>query len=652
MERIPFDKSVSQEDKFLNALAEAYRLQEAIISATELVIVSTNTKGLITSFNNAAESLLGYSGEEVIGKFTPVIFHDLDEIIARSQELTEELGISIEPGFEALTSKTRVKKVADRNVWTYVKRDGTRFPVSISVSALWDDQGNLIGYAAIAADITLQKENSDKIKKSESHLRALISSIEDVVYEVDEDGRYVNIWTKNEEDLFLPRNEILGRTLSEMYGPKFAKPFEDILARTIETLEPQNFEYKVIKADERWFNAKFSPIYEKGLPTKRISVSVHDITDRKKIEFGLIESEQKFRLLADNIPGAIYLCNNDQHYSMLYLNDTILSITGYTKEEFLNGDVHFSQIYHPDDVEKIVSVVDNALEAKQSFHLTYRIIHKSHEIRWVEEYGIGVYDDSQLLFIEGFISDITQRKRGEQELIQSKKNLETLMIKMQEQNRQQDEFSHIISHNLRGPLGNITALISFINDKSTLDEFKLIFDKIKNVSANLNETMNELMDTLKIKKDTKIERTELRFKDILDKVVQSFEGNLIQCGASVTYDFKIPNVYFPKTYLESIFQNLLSNAIKYRSETRVLEIHFSTEGSSRGSTILKVSDNGLGIDLEKFGDKLFGMHKTFHDHKEARGVGLFLTKTQMETMGGTIQAESVVDKGTTFILTF
>jgi signal transduction histidine kinase len=226
------------------------------------------------------------------------------------------------------------------------------------------------------------------------------------------------------------------------------------------------------------------------------------------------------------------------------------------------------------------------------------------------------------------------------------------MIKLQEQNRQHDEFSHIISHNLRGPLGNISALISFINDKSSIDEFRLIFEKIRNVSANLNETMNELMDTLQIKKDIKIERTELRFKDILDKVVQSFEGNLIQCGASVTFDFKVSSVYFPKTYLESIFQNLLSNAIKYRSENRTLEIHFSTEAHSGGSTVLKVRDNGLGIDLEKFGDKLFGMHKTFHDHKEARGVGLFLTKTQMETMGGSIRAESEVDKGTTFILTF
>ncbi len=652
MDKLPLDTPLSKEDKFLNALADAYRLQEAIISATELSIISTNPEGLITSFNNAAEKMLGYEADEVIGKFTPIIFHDLDEIISRSHELTEELGLSIEPGFFALIAKAKIRKIADRGTWTFVRKDGTRFPVSISISALRDDQDHLIGYAGIATDITEQKKITDKIKKSESHLRALVSSIEDVVYEVDEQGRYINVWAKNDEDLFLPRNEILGHTLTEMYGEEFASPYEEILEKVVKTQETQNFEYKVLKGKERWYNAKFSLIYDQGVATKRISVSIHDITDRKMIESGLKESEQKFRLLADNVPGVIYLCNNDADFSMLYLNNKVLEMTGYTKEEFYNGEIHFPLIYHPEDAKNNLTVVDKALDEAKSFHLTYRIIHKSGEVRWLEEYGIGVYEDKQLLFIEGFISDITKRKQSEQELVQSKRSLESLMIKLQEQNSQHDEFSHIISHNLRGPLGNISTLISFINDKSNLDEYRLIFEKIRNVSINLNDTMNELMDMLQIKKNIKIERSELRFKDVLDKVVQSFEGNLIQSGASVTYEFQVASIYFPKAYLESIFQNLLSNAIKYRSEERRLEIHFATELLPTGIVQLTAQDNGLGIDLERFGDKLFGMHKTFHDHKEARGVGLFLTKTQMETMGGSIRAESEVDKGTTFILTF
>lgn len=775
MEESPFDNPFLQEDKFLNALSEAYRLQEAIISATELSIISTNAEGIITSFNRAAEVMLGYNANEVVGRFSPLVFHDLDEIIQHTYQLGTDADTAIEPGLASLVTKARLTRSADRREWTYIRKDGARLPVIVSISALFDDHDQLIGYAAIASDISEHKIIQEKIKQSDSHLRAIVSSLDDILYEVDETGHYLNAWAKDERLLFLPKREIIGKTLSELYGDKYARPFNEIHQRVIRTSESQNLEYKsLVDGDQRWFNAKYSPILDKGKPTKRVSISIHDITDRKKAEFALKESEQKFRMLAENIPGFIYLCNNDPKYTMLYLNDRVADVTGYSKEEFLEGRIHRGDLFHPEDAERIRQTVSEALKSRQKFHLIYRIEHASGEWRWMEEHGIGVYADQQILWIEGFICDIsarkkaeddvlrisnenlrifnntisfhalanfegyftkvnpaweknlgwstaellshpylefvhpddrertlataesiakghhivnfenryrckdgsyrwllwtssadvdrkiiystaldiTERKRAEEELLHSKNNLESITLKLQEQNRQLDEFAHIISHNLRSPVGNIQALLSFLNEASSLEDFKLIFSKLKNTSGNLRETMNELMDTLKIKKSTTIEKVELRFKDVLDKVVQSLEGNLIQCGASVTYDFnEAPRIHYPKTYLESIFQNLLSNAIKYRSEYRSLEIHFSST-VTRGRVVIRARDNGQGIDLEKYGDKLFGMHKTFHEHKEARGVGLFLTKTQIETMGGNITAESEVDKGTTFIIEF
>src|SRR5690606_3035156 len=113
MKRTPTKTTVPQDDKFLNALADAYRLQEAIISATELSIMSTNKDGIITSFNPAAEELLGYGSDEVIGKISPVIFHDLDEIISYSQVLSDELKTSIEPGLECLVARARATRKAE-----------------------------------------------------------------------------------------------------------------------------------------------------------------------------------------------------------------------------------------------------------------------------------------------------------------------------------------------------------------------------------------------------------------------------------------------------------------------------------------------------------------------------------------------------------
>jgi PAS domain S-box-containing protein len=775
MDRIRTNKPIDQDEKFLNALAEAYRLQEAIISATELSIISTDKEGIITSFNRAAERLLGYRAEEVVGTLTPIAFHDLDEVIEHAHKLSEEYKIPVEPGFDCLVIRATQTKKADKREWTFIRKDGNRFPVVLSITTLWDDNEMLIGYAGIASDISEQKIAHERLQESEAHLQALVSSMEDIVYEVDENGRYLNVWAKSNAYTSLSKEEILGKTLAGLYGEKFAKPFDEIRQQVLKTGETLDMEYKsLVDGDERWFNAKYSPILDRETDQKKISVSVRDITDWKKAEFALKDSEQRFRLLAENVPGVIYLCNNDSDFSMLYLNDKVLEVTGYAKEDFLEGRVHFSHLYHPDDRENIYAQVERAIKEKKSFRITYRIKHRSGEWRWLEEYGIGVYSDQQLLWLEGFLSDITSRKKAEDELVRvstenlrvfnnilnmnvvadfegrftklnpawektlgwsieellsrpfadfvhpddikrtivtyesvksgrdvasfenrylckdgtyrwllwtasadlkgnhvyasalditdrkkaeedllhSKSNVESIVHKLQEQNYQLDEFAHIISHNLRSPVGNIQALLSFLNDNSSIEDFKLIFSKLKNTSKNLSETMNELMDTLQVQKNTNIGKVELRFKDVLDKVVQSLEGNLIQCGASVTFDFKqAPEIKYPKTYLESIIQNLLSNAVKYRSPERQLKVHFSTEIEDKG-IILKVSDNGLGIDMEKYGDKLFGMHKTFHDHAEARGVGLFLTKTQVETLGGQISAVSEVDKGTTFVIRF
>jgi PAS domain S-box-containing protein len=506
----------------------------------------------------------------------------------------------------------------------------------------------------------------------------------------------------------------------------------------------------------------------------RVLMLIRNITEKKNAEIRLEESEQKFRALAENIPGVIYLCRNDEIFSMLYLSDGIEDITGYSAEDFTSNKINFADLYHPDDREYVFREFEAAMNNRERFHLTYRILHKNGEWRWLDEVGMGVPSGDKVDLIEGFMSDmtlqkqaetqlqkvaeenyrlfnnpvtlnviagfdgffkrinptwtqtfgwnedeflskaffefihvddieptkkamsalsqgnnllsfenhyrckdgtyrcllwgaatdvknqliyasavdITDRKKQEQELLRSKQNIEAIALKLQEQNRQLDEFAHIISHNLRSPIGNIKALIGLLNSQSSITEYQQIFEKLKNVAHNLSETMNELMETLKVKKETTIERSEIRFKEIFDKVVQSLEGELIQTEAQLTFDFNdVPSIYYSRPYLESIIQNLLTNALKYRSPKRKPHVVVKTQHTG-SSTTLSVSDNGLGIDMNQFGDKLFGLHKTFHEHKEARGVGLFLIKTQIEALGGSIRAESEVDKGTTFIINF
>jgi len=129
-------------------------------------------------------------------------------------------------------------------------------------------------------------------------------------------------------------------------------------------------------------------------------------------------------------------------------------------------------------------------------------------------------------------------------------------------------------------------------------------------------------------------------------------GQIIETGTNIFSDFsKAPSITYNRTYMESILLNLVTNSIKYRSEEHAPKILIKTSNLN-GRIQLTIKDNGLGIDLNKHGHKLFGLNKTFHRHAEAKGVGLYLTKIQIESMGGTISASSKVNEGTTFTITF
>ena len=376
-ERLSKIEQITQE-KFLNTLAENYLLQDGILSATELLVISTDPSCKITSMNRAAENRLGYFSKELAGKENLTILYDEDEIIQRAQELSEEFGELIQPGPQSLVAKIIRNKSLDRREWTYVRKDRSRFPVMVSITGIWNEENKLLGFLVIATDIT----------------------------------------------------------------------------------------------------------------------------------------------------------------------------------------------------------------------------------------------------------------------------------ELQEQNRQLNDFAYIISHNLRSPVGNIGALVSLLNEKSTLDDYKSIFEQLKLTAKNLQETLNDLMETLKINKEKNAEQTQLSFEDVFAKIKQDLAGEIIKSKAIVTHDFSdCPEIRYPKIYLESIFLNLMSNAIKYCSPQRTLKLHCETR-IENGRITLRVSDNGLGIDMARYRDRLFGLRKTFHEHTEARGVGLFLTKTQVEAQGGNIRAESVPNFGSNFIVTF
>jgi CHASE3 domain sensor protein len=268
-----------------------------------------------------------------------------------------------------------------------------------------------------------------------------------------------------------------------------------------------------------------------------------------------------------------------------------------------------------------------------------------------------VAQNRDFLFFSGFILLLLfgfyiRIRKNTKKLLSYQQKQDELIRELNYQNRQLDDFAHLTSHNIRSPAVNIYTLISLLDEHSSLEDYKLIYGKLTKVSKNLNETLNELIEVLQVKNNTNIERELLSFEAVFNKVKDSMQGDILLSQALISSNFEeAPCIKYPKTYLESIFHNFLSNAIKYRSPQRTPEIAVSTQKLD-GQIVLEVSDNGLGIDMERYGNQIFGLRKTFHRNMDAKGIGLFMTKTQIEALGGKISVRSEKDSGTTFRIVF
>ena len=499
-------------------------------------------------------------------------------------------------------------------------------------------------------DNTSKKEAESKLIKSEEKFRALTENIPGVIYlRKNHEARTMLFLNSRVQELtgYPPAEFLSGRMdFRDLIHPNDKERVRMEIERAVDQKSNFSIEYRIIHGTDNWKYVK-----EDGMPVieEDDSVTIEgfiiDITAQKNAERELlIVAKENYRLFntAVNLNA---ITGFDGYFRKL--SPAWMQLLGWTEQELKSK--RFVGFVHQDDVEATEEMLKLMAEGNDIQHFENRCRCKDGSYRWLL-WSSASDVRNQLMYTSAI--DITERKKSEHELLQSKQSLEAIAIKLQEQNRQLDEFAHIISHNLRSPVGNIKALISLLDANSTLLDYQQIFDKIKTVSSNLGETMNELMETLKVKTDTDIPRVEIRFKEIFDKVIQSLEGELIQSSASVTFDFNdAPKIYYSKAYLESIFQNLLSNALKYSSPKRKPEIRVITSKVDTGVE-LRVQDNGLVIHKKNHGAKLFGLHKTFHVHKEAKGVGLFLVKTQVEALGGSIKAESEVDRGTTFIVRF
>jgi CHASE3 domain sensor protein len=250
------------------------------------------------------------------------------------------------------------------------------------------------------------------------------------------------------------------------------------------------------------------------------------------------------------------------------------------------------------------------------------------------------------------IAQIALTQKSEQDIRQAKEAEEILSEKLMLQNTQLQEFAYLISHNLKAPVNNLNALLDLYSSKTNKEECDLIINKVDSQSRKLKIILAQLLEALKIKQNTNKKREKISFEDVFSRVKELLSNEISEVHADIKADFsKAPTLTYPRPYLENIMLNLFSNALKHRYPDRNVQINFETEIIDN-QLILRVSDNGLGIDMDKYGHRLFSLNKSpFQDNKQS-GISLFVIKTQIEALGGEIKVESIENKGTIFVVTF
>jgi len=219
-------------------------------------------------------------------------------------------------------------------------------------------------------------------------------------------------------------------------------------------------------------------------------------------------------------------------------------------------------------------------------------------------------------------------------------------------NKQLIEYNQIVSHDLRSPVSNIILMADIINEVTDEVERKRLFSSLKSTALNINEILNVLVDIAKINEDVSTDSETLSFKEVLDRACNSLAIVINQLNAKFVTDFtECPFIVYPKLYLESILINLISNSLKFYSPERSPVISIKTYKEEE-KCVMEYADNGLGLDMKKYGNKIFKLNHTFHNDKESKGLGLFMIKSQIEARGGKICAESEENKGMKFIIKF
>jgi len=653
-------KDVTEQYKAETKLKQTQKEFLDVFEAITDVYYKTNSNRMIDAISPSIERITGKKPKEYIGKKVySLISKESDDSI-----------------FKSLHS---IGKVEDLRIKVKLPNSTVKI-LSFSIVAEFDDNKKLIGTNGIIRDITkqnkqdqltqLNKEILEKAAKGNDLIEILhftCNGIESLYPELicsillyDQ----TNKWLVNGASPSLPKSYVnaihqypIGPSNGSCGTAAYTQrtvivsdiendPFwSDVAPLALNANLRACWSVPIISSEKQTLGT--FAVYYKEIKTptaskleliQNIGTFLSVVIENERNKEALVSSEKRYRQLVNNSPVAILIHTDGL---IKFVNEEAVRITkSNSKEDLLGKNIlDFVKPQFWTVVKKKM-----AITAKMKTRSEERFTRLDGNSMDVEVIGTPIIYQGQPA-TQLMYHDISDRKRLEAK----QNNLNEFLIK---QNKQLEEFAHIASHNLRAPIANIHSLLQLYEMDNSKESLTFILEQVKKTSSNLYETINELTEVIKTSWELNKQKQKLSFSETFNKIKQDISIEIIQKNATITENFdQIDTLEYPKVYLESILQNLLSNSLKYCSPDRIPNIKVETK-IEENNIILSFKDNGLGIDLKRHKNKIFGLRKTFHQHENARGVGLYITKAQIDSMGGDIRVKSEINIGTEFIVNF
>jgi PAS domain S-box-containing protein len=550
---------------------------------------------------------------------------------------------SLAPGFKDIVMTCKDGTTKDTLWANVVANDGRRLGIGI--------------------DISERKRAQAELQKSQNIISTALASMTDAVYISDAEGKLVEF-----NDAFftfyrINSGTLFSRDISQYFSffdfyhsdGKLAGIEELPISRALKGEKITKTEYTILRKDtgDSWVGSfSFAPIRDHGNTITGSVVVARDITDSKRGEQekerlieqlarekeALAESEDKYRIMGDAVDYGVWAA--DAEGKVTYLSESFCNLVGKSFEELKEHGWHENLIM--EQSQQIMDLWMHCVRTGDPYEHEHKILGKDGDIKHILARARPIRNkEGEIISWAGIHLDITERKIANVQLAEQNKNLTRM-------NEVLEDFVHIAAHDLRSPIGNLLTINDLIINQSDAAKKMELFSMLKPVIQRLQRTVDGLLEMVSLQVEENISAEKVYFNDVLAELneVLSAEISTSDCELKVNFS-DAPEIRYARVHLVSIFKNLVSNAIKYSTDDYKPVVHITT-ARFNDYIILTITDNGIGIDLEKVGKNLFKPFQRFTNKAGGTGLGLYIIRSIIEKNGGYIKVESQPEEGTTF----